>query len=62
MQGEAGFQPVQNSFVNVIVQVYNHGHSNRGNIDPRVVDPTLTDAADGGTYPNTNMPRAPGYP
>jgi iron complex outermembrane receptor protein len=52
VQGEAGFQPVQNSFVNVTVQVYNDGHSNRGNIDPRVVDPTLTDAADGGPYPN----------
>jgi iron complex outermembrane recepter protein len=62
VQGEAGFQPVPNSFVNLTVQVYNHGHSNRGNIDPRVVDPTLTDAADGGTYPNTNIPLAPGYP
>ena len=62
VQGEAGFQPVPNSFVNVTVQFYNHGHSKRSNIDPRVVDPTLTDAADGGTYPNTNIPLAPGYP
>lgn len=58
----AGFQPLPQSFFNVTAQVYNHGGSFRANIDPRVTDPHYIDPAQGGTYPLTNMPLAPGYP
>jgi iron complex outermembrane receptor protein len=62
LEGEAGFQPVANSSVRVTAQFSSHDHSNRGDIDPRLVDPKLIDPADGGAYPNTNMPSARGYP
>lgn len=57
-----GFEPLSNSFFNVTAEDYNHGHSFRANVDPRVTDPHNIDPADGGTYPLTNMPYAPGYP
>lgn len=52
--GNVGFEPFANSFLNLTAEVRNHGHSNRGAVDPRVVDPT--------TYPDTNELAAPGYP
>jgi iron complex outermembrane receptor protein len=52
--GNAGFEPLENSFLNLTAEVRNHGHSNRGAVDPRVVNPT--------SYPNTNELSAPGYP
>jgi len=58
----AGFEPVSSSYFNVTGGVYNHAHSFRGNVDPRVTDPQNINPADGGTYPLTNMPLAPGYP
>ena len=58
----AGFEPVENSYFNVTAEDYNHGHSDRGDVDPRVVYPGYIDPADGGTYPLTNMPLAPGWP
>ncbi|HUN25302.1 MAG TPA: TonB-dependent receptor [Steroidobacteraceae bacterium] len=58
----AGFEPLNDSYFNVTAEDYNHGHSDRGNVDPRVTDPHNIDPADGGTYPLTNMPLAPGYP
>ncbi len=58
----AGFEPVSDSYFNVTAQDYNHGHTDQGDIDPRVTDPANIDPADGGTYPLTNMPLAPGYP
>lgn len=62
VEGEAGFQPVERSFFDVTAQVYNHGHTDRGDIDPRVIDPANIDPADGATYPSTNMVYAPGWP
>jgi iron complex outermembrane receptor protein len=60
----AGFQPLDDSgsYFNVTAEIRNHGHTNRGYIDPRVIDPTKIDPADGGTYPYTNEPLANGYP
>ncbi|HTX24477.1 MAG TPA: TonB-dependent receptor [Steroidobacteraceae bacterium] len=58
----AGFEPIDNSYFNVTAEDYNHGHTDRGDIDPRVIYPGYIDPADGGTYPLTNMPLAPGYP
>jgi iron complex outermembrane recepter protein len=58
----AGFEPLNDSFFNVTAQDENHGHTDRGDIDPRVDYPGYIDPADGGTYPLTNMPLAPGYP
>jgi len=52
--GNAGFSPIAHSFLNLTAEVRNHGHSNRGAVDPRVVNPTA--------YPNTNELSAPGYP
>jgi iron complex outermembrane receptor protein len=52
--GSIGFEPVSGGFLNVSAEVRNHGHSNRGAVDPRVVSPT--------SYPNTNELNAPGYP
>jgi iron complex outermembrane receptor protein len=58
----AGFKPADGGYLNVTGEVHNHGHSQRGGIDPRVVDPANIDSSQGATYPNTNMPYAPGYP
>ena len=52
--GNAGFEPFENSFLNLTAEVRNHGHSNRGAVDPRVINPT--------GYPNSNEQYAPGYP
>ena len=54
ISGNAGFQPLENSYLNLTAEVRNHGHSNRGAVDPRVINPT--------TYPNSNEKYAPGYP
>jgi len=52
-----GFAPVEDSFINLTAQVSNHGHTDRGNPDPR------TDAAYfTGSYPNSNIALVPGYP
>lgn len=60
--GSIAFAPSSTSFLNFAGEWREHAHTDRGGIDPRVVDPRLIDAASGGTYPNTNMPAAPGYP
>jgi iron complex outermembrane recepter protein len=60
----AGFQPIDdsNSYFNVTAEIRNHGHTDRGYIDPRVIDPANINPAAGATYPLTNMPLASGYP
>jgi iron complex outermembrane receptor protein len=50
-----GFAPNEHSFVNLSAETKYHGHSNRGGIDPRAVDPA-TLAAD------PSMRNHPGYP
>jgi iron complex outermembrane receptor protein len=57
VDANAGFAPVENSFFNITAQVSNHGHTDRGNPDPRT-DPAYYT----GSYPNSNIPLAPGYP
>jgi iron complex outermembrane receptor protein len=63
VEGNAGFAPTENSFFNLTGQVSNHGHTDRGNPDPRTnpaywTDPTSSNYG----YPNTNIPLIPNYP
>jgi iron complex outermembrane receptor protein len=57
VEGEAGFAPIENSYFDITAQIYNHGRSDRGNLDPRT-EPSYFD----GSYPNSNIADAPGYP
>jgi len=57
VNANAGFAPVENSYINLTAQVSNHGHTDRGNLDPRTDPAYFT-----GDYPNSNIPLAPGYP
>lgn len=57
VSGNAGFAPADGAYLSVTGEMHGHGHSDVGNIDPRVVDP-----ANLATYPNSNEPSAPGYP
>ena len=50
VSANAGFAPIDNSYVNLTAEVHHHGDSNRGAIDPRVIN-----AANSGTYPNDNV-------
>ena len=62
ISGSVGFAPSSTSFLNFAGESRQHDHTDRGGIDPRVVDPSRIDPSSGGTYPNTNMPFAKGYP
>jgi iron complex outermembrane receptor protein len=57
VSANAGFAPIENSYLNLTAEVRHHGDSNRGAIDPRVIN-----AVNSGTYPNDNVVNAPGYP
>jgi iron complex outermembrane receptor protein len=57
VEANAGFAPTENSFLNLTAQVSNHGHTDRGNPDPRT-EPAFYE----GSYPNSNIPLVPGYP
>ena len=50
-----GFKPIDNSFVNLTLETKTHGHSDRGAIDPRLLDPANN------TGP-VSIPNVPGYP
>jgi iron complex outermembrane receptor protein len=58
VEGEVGFAPIENSFFNITAQIYNHGHTDRGNPDPR----TEASYYNMEGYPDTNIPNAVGYP
>jgi iron complex outermembrane receptor protein len=60
--GNFGFEAMSGSYINFAAEYREHEHTNRGDIDPRVVDPARIDPDEGGTFPNTNMPYAAGYP
>jgi len=60
--GNLGLEAMSGSYINFAAEYREHEHTNRGDIDPRVVDPARIDPDAGGTFPNTNMPFAPGYP
>jgi iron complex outermembrane recepter protein len=55
--GNIGFGAGSNGFLNLTGEVHNHQRSDRGGIDPRVVDPGNLS-----TFPNSNLPLVPGYP
>ncbi len=55
--GNAGFQPIDKSYLNVTAEVHDHGASNRSAIDERVINP-----ANLATYPDSNMAAVNGYP
>ena len=57
VSGNAGFKPMDGGYFNLTGEVRNHGHSQRGGIDERVVNP-----ANLATYPGSNMQYADGYP
>ena len=60
--GNIGFEASSGSYFSLTAEYREHGHTNRGDVDPRVVDPARIDPEEGGTFPNTNMPFAAGYP
>jgi iron complex outermembrane recepter protein len=60
--GSIGFEATGGSYINVAAEYREHEHTNRGDVDPRVVDPANIDPDAGGSFPNTNMPYAAGYP
>jgi iron complex outermembrane receptor protein len=63
VNANAGFAPVENSFINLTGQISNHGHTDRGNLDPRTNPTYWADSVTGApTYPNSNIALAPGYP
>ena len=55
VQGNIGFEPIPGGYLNLTAEVRNHGHSFRGGLDGRTLNPNLT-------YPNTNMANVAGYP
>jgi iron complex outermembrane receptor protein len=55
--GNIGFEAMSGSYFNLSAEYRDHDHTDRGDIDPRVVDPVRL-----ASFPNSNMPFAPGYP
>jgi iron complex outermembrane recepter protein len=63
VDANAGFAPIENSFFNITAQVSNHGHTDRGNPDPRTNPSYWTDPTTHAyVYPNSNIALVPGYP
>jgi iron complex outermembrane receptor protein len=57
VDANAGFEPMDDAYFNVTAEVKNHAHTQRGNIDERVVNPANID-----TYPDSNETLINGYP
>ena len=57
VSGNAGLAPMDGAFLNITGEIHNHGHSNQGDVDERVVNP-----ANQTSYPGVNLPNIPGYP
>jgi len=55
--GNIGFGAGSDAFLNATVEVHNHDRTDRGGIDPRVIDP-----ANLSQFPNSNLPLVDGYP
>jgi iron complex outermembrane recepter protein len=55
VQGNVGFEPVPGGYLNLTAEVRNHGHSFRGGLDGRTLNPNLT-------FPDSNMKNVSGYP
>ena len=60
--GNIGLGGEGGAYLNLTAEYREKEHSFRGAVDPRVVDPGRIDEEEGGSFPNTNMPFAPGYP
>ena len=60
--GNLGLEANAGSYLSLTAEYREHAHTNRGGIDPRVVDPDRIDPDAGGSFPDTNMPFAAGYP
>src|ERR1700678_1158356 len=58
VSGNVGLEPGADSYFNITGDFRDHGHSNSGAIDPRLLPANL--AAEG--YPDTNAANVPGYP
>ena len=58
ISGNVGLEPQTGAYFNITGEYRSHGHSNTGEIDPRLFPANL--AASG--YPNTNAANVPGYP
>jgi iron complex outermembrane receptor protein len=56
VSGNAGFEMGTGGFFNLTGDFRNHGHSNVGEVDPRLYPSNAT------TYPDSNALNAPGYP
>src|SRR5882762_11464210 len=56
VSGNAGFEAGTGGYFNITGDFRNHGHSNVGEIDPRLLPANLT------SYPDTNAANVPGYP
>jgi iron complex outermembrane recepter protein len=50
-----GFEPLPGGYFDISAEVHNHGHSDRGGIDGRTLNPNTT-------FPNNNWTQVPGYP
>ncbi len=57
VSANVGFEPAEGGFFSLTGDFRNHGHSNVGEIDERVVNP-----ANFTSYPNSNLPNVPGWP
>jgi iron complex outermembrane recepter protein len=60
VEANAGFAPIENSFINLTAQFSNNGHTNRGYPDPRT-NPAYWEG-EANPYPNSNIALTPGYP
>jgi iron complex outermembrane recepter protein len=57
VSGNAGFEPTEGGYFSLTGDFRNHGHSNVGQIDNRVINPDNFTS-----YPNSNLPNVPGWP
>jgi iron complex outermembrane recepter protein len=57
VSGNAGFEPTDGAYFSLTGDFHNHGHSDVGALDERVINP-----ANWTSYPNSNLPNVPGYP
>src|SRR5580698_3070995 len=57
VSGNAGFEAGEGGYFSLTGDFRNHGHSNVGQIDNRVINPDNFTS-----YPNSNLPNVPGWP
>ncbi|MBC8026165.1 MAG: TonB-dependent receptor [Steroidobacteraceae bacterium] len=62
ISGNIGFEATGGSYINFAAEYREHEHTNRGDIDPRVLSDAVRDPAQGGAVVNENMSFADGFP